>query len=50
MGEQVIINAKAFNADFIISDSESCRWWLSKHANLPAYHPLEILARSMGLA
>jgi glycerol-3-phosphate dehydrogenase subunit C len=50
MGEQVIINAKAFNADFIINDSESCRWWLSKHANIPAYHPLEILARSMGLA
>jgi glycerol-3-phosphate dehydrogenase subunit C len=50
MGEQIISHAKTFKADFIISDSESCRWWLSKHANLPAYHPLEILARSMGKA
>lgn len=50
MGEPVIRKAKTFKADFIISDSESCRWWLSKHSGLPAHHPLEILARSMGIA
>jgi glycerol-3-phosphate dehydrogenase subunit C len=49
MGEQIIRSARMFKADFIISDSESCRWWLSKHADLPAFHPLEVLARSMGL-
>ncbi len=49
VGEQLFRKALAMNVDFIISDSETCRWWISKHTELPAYHPLEILARSMGI-
>lgn len=35
--------------DFVISDSETCRWWLAHHAGRPAYHPVEVLARALGL-
>jgi glycerol-3-phosphate dehydrogenase subunit C len=49
VGEQLFQKAVDIGADFVISDSETCRWWISKHTNLPAYHPLEILARSMAL-
>ncbi len=49
VGENLFRKAITMDADFIMSDSETCRWWISKHTNLPAYHPLEILARSMGI-
>ncbi|MEJ2549193.1 MAG: anaerobic glycerol-3-phosphate dehydrogenase subunit C [Anaerolineales bacterium] len=49
IGERLFRKAIETNADFIMSDSETCRWWIAEHTNLPAYHPLEILARSMGI-
>jgi glycerol-3-phosphate dehydrogenase subunit C len=41
--------AKA-HPDFVLSDSETCRWWLEQHAGHKVIHPIELLARSMGLA
>jgi glycerol-3-phosphate dehydrogenase subunit C len=35
--------------DFIVTDSETCRWWLAGHTHVPALHPLEILAKSLGI-
>ncbi len=34
--------------DFLISDSETCRWWMAGHARLPVLHPLEVLVRALG--
>jgi len=33
--------------DFLISDSETCRWWMAGHTGLPVLHPLEVLARAL---
>ncbi len=49
VGKNLFRKAIEMDADFIISDSETCRWWIADHTNLPVYHPLEILARSMGI-
>ena len=50
VGAPLFAQAAAEAVDFIITDSETCRWWISEHTRLPAFHPIEILARSMGLA
>jgi glycerol-3-phosphate dehydrogenase subunit C len=36
--------------DVVLSDSETCRWWIAQHAGRPVLHPIELLARSLGLA
>ncbi len=36
--------------EFVLSDSETCRWWLEQHTRHKVIHPIELLARSMRLA
>ncbi len=36
--------------DFVISDSETCRWWIAKHSGRHVLHPIELLAKSLRLA
>jgi glycerol-3-phosphate dehydrogenase subunit C len=47
VGRGLFEQADRIEADFIITDSETCRWWISRHTHLPAYHPIEILSRAM---
>jgi glycerol-3-phosphate dehydrogenase subunit C len=47
VGKHLFDQAQQLTADFILCDSETCRWWISKHTLLPVYHPLEILARAL---
>jgi glycerol-3-phosphate dehydrogenase subunit C len=47
VGKGLFEQARKIDADFIITDSETCRWWISRHTGLPAYHPIEILSRAM---
>lgn len=35
--------------NYVISDSETCRWWISEFTHRPVYHPLEVLAIAMSL-
>jgi glycerol-3-phosphate dehydrogenase subunit C len=49
VGRGLFEQAKNIAADFIITDSETCRWWISRHTGLPAYHPVEILSRAMNV-
>ncbi len=35
--------------DFVLTDSETCRWWISANTGVEALHPIEILATSMGI-
>jgi glycerol-3-phosphate dehydrogenase subunit C len=39
--------AQQLKVDFILCDSETCRWWISDHTQIPVYHPIEILARAL---
>jgi glycerol-3-phosphate dehydrogenase subunit C len=41
---------QAEGMDFVICDSETCRWWIAQHTGLPVLHPIEVVARSLGLA
>jgi glycerol-3-phosphate dehydrogenase subunit C len=50
VGQGLFDQTRKMEADFVISDSETCRWWIAGHTKLPAYHPVEILARALGLA
>jgi glycerol-3-phosphate dehydrogenase subunit C len=49
VGASLFDEIRENQADFIISDSETCRLWIEKYTGLPTYHPLEVLARGMGL-
>lgn len=49
VGQTLFDAVEACGADFVISDTETCRWWIAQHTQLPAYHPIELVARSLGL-
>lgn len=36
--------------DLVLSDSETCRWWIAQHTGRMVLHPIELLARSLRLA
>jgi glycerol-3-phosphate dehydrogenase subunit C len=35
--------AQALRPDFVVCDSETCRWWIAKATGLPVYHPVQVL-------
>jgi glycerol-3-phosphate dehydrogenase subunit C len=37
-------------ADFVVCDSETCRWHIAKSTGLPVYHPVQVLDRAYHLA
>ena len=49
VGKILFDQAHQSEVDFLLSDSETCRWWISKHTGLPVYHPLEIMAKAMDI-
>ena len=49
VGENLFKQAEQSNVDLVVTDSETCRWWISQHTGIPAQHPIELLAESMDL-
>jgi glycerol-3-phosphate dehydrogenase subunit C len=49
VGRPLFEEVVAAQADIVVCDSETCRWWLAQHTGLPAVHPVEILAAAYGL-
>jgi len=49
VGKGLFDQLKASGVDFVISDTETCRWWIEKHTGLRVVHPIEVLAGAMGL-
>jgi glycerol-3-phosphate dehydrogenase subunit C len=49
VGGRLFHQAVASGAEMILTDSETCRWWLAHHCQMPAAHPLMILARALKL-
>jgi glycerol-3-phosphate dehydrogenase subunit C len=47
VGRGLLEQIRTGDVDFVITDSETCRWWIAGHSGLPAYHPAQILARSL---
>lgn len=48
VGGGLFEQARQSKVDFVISDSETCRWWIAGHTRLPVFHPIEILGRALG--
>ncbi len=49
VGEGLFRQAQEAGVDLVVTDSETCRWWIEKQADLPARHPVEVLAASLGV-
>lgn len=50
VGKELFQQAVSTNIDLVISDSETCRWWITEHTSIPALHPLELMAKAMNLS
>jgi glycerol-3-phosphate dehydrogenase subunit C len=49
VGESLFRQAEEEGVELVVSDSETCRWWIAAHTGLQVLHPLELLARSLGM-
>ena len=49
VGEKLFQQAERAKVDIVVTDSETCRWWISHHTGIQAVHPIELLAESLGL-
>jgi Fe-S oxidoreductase len=38
--------ARTVKPDFIVCDSETCRWHIAAATGLPVYHPVQVLDRA----
>ena len=38
--------ARTVKPDFIVCDSETCRWHIATVTGLPVYHPVQVLDRA----
>ena len=50
VGEGLFEQTLQSGAEFVLSDSETCRWWMAQHAHRPVIHPIELLAKSLRLS
>ena len=49
VGSRVFDEIKTSQAQRIVCDNETCRWWLATHTGLKAVHPAQILAQAYGI-
>jgi glycerol-3-phosphate dehydrogenase subunit C len=49
VGEGLFKLVEELQPDLVITDSETCRWWIKSNTGVRALHPIELLAMSMGL-
>jgi glycerol-3-phosphate dehydrogenase subunit C len=49
VGDALFAHIEEVRPTWVLSDSESCRWWIEHHTGVPAKHPIEILAMAMRL-
>ncbi|MGD2058583.1 MAG: anaerobic glycerol-3-phosphate dehydrogenase subunit C [Anaerolineales bacterium] len=49
VGLRLFQQAQAQSVDLVVTDSETCRWWIRHHTGKACAHPAEVLAISLGL-
>jgi glycerol-3-phosphate dehydrogenase subunit C len=49
VGRTLFEHALHTSPDLVLTDSETCRWWIEHHTEIPARHPLEVLSAALGL-
>ena len=50
VGQPLFNQVAETRADFVICDSETCRWHIAKATGLPVYHPVQVLDHAYTLA
>jgi glycerol-3-phosphate dehydrogenase subunit C len=50
VGRPLFDQAADLGADFVVCDSETCRWHIAKSTGLPVYHPVQVLDHAYRLA
>lgn len=46
VGRPLFDKARAVRADFVVCDSETCRWHIREQTGLPVYHPVQVLEQA----
>jgi glycerol-3-phosphate dehydrogenase subunit C len=49
VAQPLLLQIRDLRPDFIICDSETCRWWIAALSGLPVLHPLQVLAEGLGM-
>jgi glycerol-3-phosphate dehydrogenase subunit C len=49
VGRDLFAQIDSAQPDIVITDSETCRWWISHHTGVKCMHPLELVHRSLSL-
>ncbi|MGD8620325.1 MAG: anaerobic glycerol-3-phosphate dehydrogenase subunit C [Anaerolineales bacterium] len=49
VGRSLFQQVEESAVDIVVTDSETCRWWIEEHTNKRSVHPIQILALSVGL-
>jgi glycerol-3-phosphate dehydrogenase subunit C len=50
VGDGLLSQIQCVGLDFVLTDSETCRWWIAGLSGFALLHPVQILAASLGLA
>lgn len=50
VGEVLLGQIESVHPDLVLTDSETCRWWIAGLSGARLLHPIELLAASLGLA
>jgi glycerol-3-phosphate dehydrogenase subunit C len=50
VGQPLFDQVTAGDFDFLVCDSETCRWHIAKSTGLPVYHPVQVLDRAYRVA
>ena len=50
VGRPLFEQVAAGRFDFVVCDSETCRWHIARSTGLPVYHPVQVLDRAYRLA
>ena len=49
VGETLFNQVRETAPDAVVTDSETCRWWIQGLSGVTAFHPMQILALALGL-
>lgn len=49
VGKSLMDTIKHASSDFVVCDSETCRWHIEKSTGVPCRHPIEIIGASIGV-
>jgi glycerol-3-phosphate dehydrogenase subunit C len=49
VGSSLFDQIRQTKPDLVVTDSETCRWWVEGHTGVRTRHPIEILAVALGL-